>query len=188
MRPSQLPAWRQLPGWCTPAEGDHLYETARALQDGGADMAAEIGTYLGRSAVAIGLGCQEAGIRLYTIDHFRGNPEHETPPSREAAERNIAAFGLASCVTIREGESVKIAETWRYALAMLYIDASHVFQDVINDFAAWWPHLARGGCVLFHDSYHTDWPQVIEAVQTIAMRWPLEEQRPVGSIRGFRKR
>ena len=149
-------------------------------------MAVEIGTYAGKSSIAIGLGLQ--GGRLYTVDHFRGNPEHRDPPARDVAWHHLKAFGLLNVATILEGESVIVAETFRQPVDMLYVDGCHEFQAVIDDFAAWWPHVTAGGHILFHDAYLSDWPGVAAAVSAIADRWPLVEMGPAGSIRHFRKR
>lgn len=43
---------------------------------------------------------------------------------------------------------------------IVYIDAGHLFRDVIADLEDWWPIAEK---VVIGDDYHTDWPGVIKA-------------------------
>jgi len=50
---------------------------------------------------------------------------------------------------------------------MIHIDASHDYEDVLNDARIYWDLLAPGG-FLIGDDYNTDWPEVIEAADVFA--------------------
>lgn len=47
--------------------------------------------------------------------------------------------------------SEKAARTWQGQVGLLWIDASHEYEDVRRDFDYWNPHLVPGGVVALHD-------------------------------------
>lgn len=57
---------------------------------------------------------------------------------------------------------------------LIYVDASHDYEDVINDLNAYWPLLNSGG-VMFGDDYNQgQWPGVVKAVNEFSDK--IEEQ------------
>ena len=62
-------------GFLDPAEGERLYELARAAAPLGPCL--EIGSYCGKSTIYLGSGVREAGGVLFTLDHHRGSEEHQ---------------------------------------------------------------------------------------------------------------
>lgn len=185
-KPGSINEWVQLPGWCHPCEGDHLAFVASTLKEG--SRAIEIGTYMGKSAVALGIGCKESGSVLYSIDHYRGNREHKTRPSMPIAQQNIQRFGLDGSVILVFGESESIAAAASFDVSLLYIDGEHGYAHVIHDFVCWWPHLVSGCDVLFHD-YKNAWPDVKRAVDYVAEEYGLQfcTTPNSGSIGHFKK-
>lgn len=50
------------------------------------------------------------------------------------------------------GDSAEYGKRWEgYDIDLLIIDGDHSYEGVKRDMAAWLPHVASGGCVLFHD-------------------------------------
>jgi len=54
--------------------------------------------------------------------------------------------------TFIQDYSFNVAPTWDKPFDYLFIDASHLYQDVFIDFIDWYPMLAPGGIIGFHDS------------------------------------
>jgi hypothetical protein len=48
------------------------------------------------------------------------------------------------------------AENWRGPVRLLWIDGSHVHDQVRRDFHNWSPFVVDGGIVAFHDTYEYD--------------------------------
>ena len=69
-------------------------------------------------------------------------------------------------VTPLKGTSVHFAEGWKIPVHMLFIDASHQFEDVLADFNAFFPHVVQGGIVALHDVVET-WPGPLRAWEEI---------------------
>lgn len=173
--PSTQPAWADIPGWLTPREADHLCTLAAR---GGTVV--EIGTYRGRSAVALGLGCRAAGGHLTTIDMFSGDPAvaGSGPDDQLAAYEALEAFGLLQdrTVTVRRERSTDAALAWRVwrglggevpHIDLLFIDGDHSYTGVVMDVAAWWPLLRPGATVCFHDHQHGHGDGVVRAVKEL---------------------
>lgn len=187
MRPSQLSIWRSIPGWCTNIEGDYLQLFAWSCPKG--SVIVDIGTYLGRSAAAFGLGCLSSGARVISVDHFEGNPEHTVKPSMEHALVWLEHVDpkLPSVVTIVPEDAIAFAKSYTKKAYAFYVDTEHTGECVLNTFAAWWPKLSSKGHVLFHDARNSGWKEVVNTVQSISERWPLEEMIGADSIRHFKK-
>ena len=62
-------------GFMDEDEAWRLYELAR--EAGRLGPCLEIGSYCGRSAAYLGLGCRESGAILYSIDHHEGSEEQQ---------------------------------------------------------------------------------------------------------------
>lgn len=48
--------------------------------------------------------------------------------------------------------SYNVIKTWNKPFDYLFIDGSHIYEDVKKDFEDWYPKLAIGGIISFHDS------------------------------------
>lgn len=145
--PSALESWHQIPGWLTPREADHL---ATLAARGG--LAVEIGSYRGRSTVALGLGCLAGGGRLVAIDHYSGDPAvaGSGPDDEQATRAAVEAHGVPA--TVWRAHSTAAAAQWAEGpIDLLFIDGGHDRASVAADIAAWWPHLRAGAAVCFHD-------------------------------------
>jgi SAM-dependent methyltransferase len=149
-------------GWMFPEELAWLSEQAAKSAS-----VAEIGCWKGRSTFALLSAC--AGP-VYAIDHFQGSPDE--PGHAEARKDAVAVRRefLRNCgdfpnLRMIERDSLAAAEMFRgQELDMVFIDASHRYEDVLADIRAWLPKTRR----LFagHD-YSRDWPGVVRAVHQI---------------------
>ena len=75
-RQADLLQVRELEGFLSRKKATLLYDTVRGLEPRGA--LAEVGSWKGKSTVAIALAMQRAGLAgpLYAIDHHEGSEEH----------------------------------------------------------------------------------------------------------------
>jgi predicted O-methyltransferase YrrM len=130
---------------------------------------AEIGSWMGRSTVA--LATNTVGT-VHAIDTWAGS--NETAHLLELEDRspdwllqtfknNIAEF---SNIIIHQMTSLEAAN---YFLSMnkkfdlIFIDASHNYDDVKADIIAWKSLLSEGGIICGHD-FTSGWPGVQQAV------------------------
>jgi predicted O-methyltransferase YrrM len=154
-------------GFMDEAEALRLYELAREASRLGPCL--EIGSYCGRSAAYLGLGCRENGGVLYSIDHHRGSEEQQ--PGQEYFDpdlvdpqtglidtfplfrKTIAAFGLDNTVIPIVAKSAMVARSWRTPLSLLFIDGGHTFEAAFADYSGWVSHIMPGGFLVIHDIF-----------------------------------
>lgn len=141
----------KIDGWMSLMELLFLYETSKQM-----DQIAELGSYKGRSTYALCSGCQG---QVLTIDDF-------SLTDRQDLDRNVGHFNN---VTIIEGKSHEFA----LPVDMVFIDASHEYEDVKRDIEAWLSHAKKVIC-----GHDWDWEGVKKAVtETIG-----QPDQVVGSI------
>lgn len=146
-----------------------LFETARDLPDNATIV--EIGGYKGKSTTCFAFTCAGTGKHVYTIDTFNGNNSDFTGSGRrdfyDTWEQNLERNGLKQYVTPLIGTSQEVARKWKGPIDLLYIDGSHVYDDVLADFNNFYPYVRRGALVAMHDvePNHPDvvkvWEQVV---------------------------
>ncbi len=148
-------------------EGLALYEAARDnLGDG---VAAEIGSYCGKSTIFLGAAARLTGGTVVTVDHHRGSEEHQ--PGWEYHDtslveprsgrldtllrfrRTIAEAGLEEQVVAVVGRSAAVASFWRTPLAMVFIDGGHTDEAARADYEGWAPWVVLGGLLAIHDVF-----------------------------------
>jgi predicted O-methyltransferase YrrM len=154
-------------GFMDEAEALRLYELAREASRFGPSL--EIGSYCGRSAAYLGLGCRENGGVLYSIDHHRGSEEQQ--PGQEYFDpdlvdpqtglidtfplfrKTIAAFGLEDTVVPIIAKSAVVARYWSTPLSLVFIDGGHTFEAAFADYSGWVSHIMPGGFLVIHDIF-----------------------------------
>ncbi len=116
-----------------------LAENAALVPNNGTIV--EIGTAQGGSALIFHRAASHRGVKIYSFD---------IAPSPEACKH----FKDTS-VTIIAKSSKEGALTWMQTVGkpidLLFIDGSHAFQHVFEDFNSWVPFLKPGGKIIFHD-------------------------------------
>jgi len=149
--------WRRIwplidtvPGYLLDGQERWLFDAAYALPSPANIV--EIGSFKGRSTCCLAFGCRGTGKRVFSVDSFNGNdidfPTRNFFPEFSA---NINRCGLSQHVEPVIGISDKIARTWTKPIHLLFIDGSHVYEDVLADFNGFFPHVVPGGIVAFHD-------------------------------------
>lgn len=131
-------------GACPTAEGEIL----------------EIGSYMGRSTIALSKAAALAGdgkvVAVDPMGRTASEDEREDghPPWREAFEANLEAAGVAGRVEFHQSFSGEVAPSWDRKLRLLWIDGLHTYEGVKADFDGFAPHLADGAIIAMHDVLH----------------------------------
>lgn len=60
-------------------------------------------------------------------------------------------------------DSKDLAQTWKKKINVLFIDGDHSYKGCKADIDGWYPHMAKGGVMLFHDCDESS-PGVVRAV------------------------
>ncbi len=174
----------EIPGWFQRMD----MEVFKQLLDhtgnrlGGGDLA-ELGAYLGKSAALIGWG-QQPGETFTVIDLFeeeasaegnRAENEQQYPElSQDAFEKYYLTIHDSLPVVVR-GPSASIVDHAAHGThRFVHIDASHLYEHVIEDIAAARTLLKPGGVVVFDDFRAPHTPGVAAAV----WRATTEDLRP----------
>lgn len=147
-------------GWMSEVELTWLAESASKF--GEADKLVEIGSYKGRSAIAMAANTKatlyccdiwsECGKDGWYYDVFRENTK-DFP--------NIIPVNRASIFAARE------FKRWGAQFSLIFIDAAHDQFNVRQDINAWRPLLAPGGIFCGHDFDHVHHPDVKPVVDEL---------------------
>lgn len=178
-----LAALRAVPGLISEEVGLRLLTLAESVPAGQAVV--EIGAYKGRSTCYLAAGAKEGnGAHVYSVDPWDlpgnegGRHGYDRAEVREAWRANVAALGFEESVTQVQSYSLDAAKDWNEALiGLLYIDGSHRYEDVRNDYAAWAPFLDPKATVVFDDYRTRRNPGVTAFVNELAARggdWDFE--------------
>lgn len=135
----------------------------------------ELGSFLGQSTAAMGIFIKSSGkrIKFDAVDIFELN-EFSDPPHAKVIEEHggdfLAAFKsnlekaqVLDAVNIVKATSLEAAAMYEdRSISFIMIDASHTYEDVVDDINAWYPKLKLGGIMSGDD---LDWPDVKRAVE-----------------------
>jgi SAM-dependent methyltransferase len=151
------------------------------------DIVIDVGVWKGASTILLADLLKRHGIpgAVIGVDTFLGNVEHWDRTSGFAGlmqyrfGRPLLYEQFLSNVVRADAQDriVPLPQTTTIAALLLakigvqagliHIDASHDYEDVLNDARLYWEILAPGG-FLIGDDYNQDWPDVIEAADAFA--------------------
>ena len=136
---------------------------------------AEIGSWMGESALAMHEGFESAGGTVFCVDTWEGSTSDMTSViARDVGfaklfatfQDNVGELIDKSIKVIR-GESVPVAESMdAQELDLVFIDADHSYESCRADIRAWLPHVAAHGIIAGHDCCSA-FPGVLKAVHEI---------------------
>lgn len=176
-------------GFLLPGQGDYLFDKVASLPHDAVVL--EVGSYLGRSTVAMAYACVGTGRRIYCVDTWKGEssglPEED---SFELWQENLRRNGLDQYVVPLRGRSQDVLARWAElgppeGIDFAFIDGSHEYGDVLEDFRLTLPLVKEGGWVALHDVVHT-WPGVLRAWQE-SVKLQLSEHEYVSTLACGRK-
>jgi predicted O-methyltransferase YrrM len=157
----------EIKGFLDDEEAERLFSLALSASKIGACL--EIGSYCGKSGIYLGSACKENNSVLFSLDHHGGSEEQQ--PGQEYFDpdlldketgkidtlrlfrKTIALFDLENVVIPIIGRSEIIGRAWETPLSLIFIDGSHAYESVLNDYKIWSKHLMIGGYLLFHDIF-----------------------------------
>jgi Methyltransferase domain len=150
-RPPHVRAAARVEGMVSEREADLLFRLAQA---DGPGCIIEVGSFRGRSTVALARGAGSSPV--YAIE------PHEPftgilggtfgPQDRAAFFRAMLSSGCYERVRLVSVSSEVVAPGWRQPVRLLWLDGDHSYSGVRRDWEAWRPHLVPSAVVAFDDS------------------------------------
>lgn len=135
-------------------EAQLLFELAADIAQG---CIVEIGSYRGRSTVALALGSQRGNhAPVYAIEphgDFIGSLNARFGPwDRVEFFRNLLRADCVQTVRLVNLRAEAAVRAWDQPIGLLWIDGDHAYEAVKRDFECWQPFVLSEGLVAFHDS------------------------------------
>jgi predicted O-methyltransferase YrrM len=141
-------------GATSPEELFHLFELAQCVRDG---CIVEVGSWRGRSTVALALGSRRAyKVPVYAIEPHE--PFYDicggTYGSHDRVKffENMSAAAVLDIVRLVNLSSEYVTKDWPFSVGLLWIDGDHSYRATKRDIACWLPHLRPDATVAFHDA------------------------------------
>jgi predicted O-methyltransferase YrrM len=147
------PLIADIPGWLTDEEGEALYELARSCHGDG--VIVEIGSWKGKSTVCLGLGSRAgSSVPVYAVDPHADYRFGDF-------KTNVERAGIADLVRPVASLSQAAADGFDEPIELLFVDGSHEYDLVLEDFEKWVPKVVDGGWIAFHDTTWTKGPRKV---------------------------
>lgn len=149
--------YQSIHGWF---DFDDIYREA-VTEAGASARFVEVGTWCGRSAAYMAVEIVNSGkkIDLYCVDTWKGSPapQYQEIVRRgsvfDAFMRSMKDGGVSHVVNPLVSDSADAASFFPDgSLDFVFIDASHDFDGVRRDVAAWLPKVRLGGIFAGHDA------------------------------------
>jgi predicted O-methyltransferase YrrM len=125
----------------------------------------EIGSYEGGSILALALRFANRDIQFYSVESFTGNHDGTMDghrlPSRMAYLEHLERFPSLRVQYVPGDSSLASSLFSDRSIDMLFIDACHETDAVLDDIDGWIPKLAPGAIIAGDDH---GWPSVAQAV------------------------
>jgi MMP 1-O-methyltransferase len=173
------PLIADVPGWLTDEEGEALYDLARGCAGRGAIV--EIGSWKGKSTICLGLGARAGKAdRIFAIDPHADYRFGDF-------KANVERAGIADLVTPIPSLSQAAAGGFDEPIELLFVDGSHEYDLVLEDFEQWVPKVVEGGWVAFHDTTWTAGPRKVVGQAIYRSRGFDDVRFVVGSLTVARK-
>jgi len=123
----------------------------------------EIGSYKGKSTIALALGSSLLSKQkrpIYAIDPF-------IVPPFEFFDNNIKKHNLQKFIIPIKKHSTEAYDDCPESIAAIFIDGDHKYSSVKHDIIHYAPKVLKGGLLVFHDYCSRYWPDVIRAVDEL---------------------
>jgi predicted O-methyltransferase YrrM len=173
------PLIADVPGWLTDEEGEALYELARACT--GRGVIVEIGSWKGKSTICLGLGSRAgASLPVYAVDPHADYRFGDF-------KTNVDRAGIADLVRPIASLSQPAADEFEEPIELLFVDGSHEYDLVLEDFEKWVPKVLEDGWVAFHDTTWTAGPRKVVGEAIYRSRRFKDARFVVGSTTVARK-
>lgn len=122
-----------------------------------AETVVEVGCYVGMTTLSIAQAVPQA--QIHCIDHFRGNEDDRLGEIAEkyGPDHIFKTFcrnmgdRLFRSVHPHAGTSSFMASLWPWPVDLVFIDAAHDYESVVQDIELWSKHVRKGGILCGHD-------------------------------------
>lgn len=145
----------------TKAEAQTLYAFSSQIHQSSSGTIAEIGSYTGKSAALLA-----ATGPIWSIDHHRGNSEHQPGQERcrpgtvieervdtfPVFKKNMQTLGLWERIHVLVMDhlsALAVMPSERFPIRLLFVDAEHTYDANLSIINTWLPRVQ--GIVAFHD-------------------------------------
>jgi len=150
---------KRVPGFLRQDEAELLYQLAKRCS--GQGVIVEVGSWKGKSTICLALGSKaNRKIKVYAVDPHIGSAEHQRCLGKvdtfQEFKKNIKKADLSFLVRPIVTTSKKAGRKFKQPVELIFIDGSHDYQAVKEDFQSWFPKLINGGIIAFHDTLR--WP------------------------------
>ena len=148
---------KDIAGWSSEDELNLLYKFSSEATG----PIVEIGSWMGRSTIALAEGSKISNQKVYAVDTFHGGENTHELDKYFSAENpdniyqkfqsNIKRADVADQVIVKRGLSIDVVKQWNNSIGMIFIDGDHSYKAVLEDGENWLPFLQVGGIAAFHD-------------------------------------
>lgn len=145
-----------VPGWLERDEGETLYRLARFKAP--VPTIVELGSWKGKSTCWLASAVKDRGRGIvHAVDLWNwkpsGKPLDDPDEVFDEFIGTLRKFELETHVVPIRMKTVDASRKWRRRspIGLLFIDASHRYAAVREDFEYWSPMVATGGYIAFHD-------------------------------------
>lgn len=156
MNAALLAKTRPIEGWLSDSETLLLFYLAAYCGTQGHIV--EIGSFKGKSTVALALGLKESGKGgfVWAVDPHEG----EIRIGKKSNEQTYAEFlktihelNVEMVVRPILDTSARAAKRWKKSIRLLFIDGLHDYEHVQADIAYWSSWVVNNGVIAFHDAF-----------------------------------
>ena len=153
---------KSIQGWVPDTAGMGLYQLARFGNHNGTVV--ELGSWKGRSTVWLASGIRDRGQGyVHAVDTWKGSTNESVHEELlkgysdtqlyDEFTNNLKNRALFQYVTATIADTAAAAKLWSpdREIGLLFIDASHEYEGVRDDIAAWTPYVQSGGYIVFDD-------------------------------------
>lgn len=122
----------------------------------------ELGAFGGRSGLTLALSSPSSMV--YSVDNLTETMTVDYPfPKGEPTQGLLNLIPKIHNWYLIVGDTRTSWQFWYKPIDLLFIDASHKYEDVVEDVKGWTPFLKKNGILLMHDANHI--PDVIGAIK-----------------------
>lgn len=126
----------------------------------------EIGSWVGESTSYWANAIKDNDGKVYAVDWFKGNigTGLDTIANTEDVYSifisNISELGLRDVVEVFYMESLQAVKFFDdNSMDIVFIDASHDYDNISKDIRAWYPKVRKGGIICGHDCESREWDE-----------------------------
>ena len=152
-------AVESIQGFMIPGQEEYLFNKVKSLPDEA--IVVEVGSFKGRSTVAMAYACIGTNKRIYCLDTWDGNDSDFLERDFFSDwQTNIKNNKLEQSVLPLKGKSHDILNYWhkltdKKKIDFVFIDGSHQYLDVLKDFELSYNLVKEKSWIAFHDVIHT---------------------------------